>query len=279
MELLLEDKSVKLSETEISYVQNISSNIYINGEETKESTNKKIVVKTQDKTSSSEDLIIKSKLVNISLDSKFKKQEQLSEQINEVINNVHLQIKNNEFVAVKNHQEIILKWKTLKKELIKKYKGDSVAHYFNGLSRRIENQDSLLKNFNQLKGFGLLLKAPFSNYKVNKSLKQKRNIDHMVGKLPLSFDEEILYKGFENSELTFSIKGALAHEQAYPNKIKNYFTRLNLSKDNNLKLNTYSGRSQYNNKTGFPNNKELTIAMSYGNYYKKELNYNLLKQV
>lgn len=219
---------------------------------------------------------ITSELKNIALDSTLKKQELLSKKLANVTSCLQLQLNNTEYNRINNYNLILSKWKMLQDELKQKYTGRIFENYIYGLDKRFSEQESLLKNINQLRGFGLFWMVPFGFYNKDKKYKSVREIDQMVGNLPVEIDETIQLKSYNDSTISFAITGVLADNQKYEKKISNYFKRLDLTASSQFNVN-YSGECSYSLKTGLVNRCSLEIQSSYGAHYIKTQKYTLNK--
>lgn len=261
-----------------NYISTIYSEVEINQSKKTQLAEKKIKLKISSDNSSNLVAKIDSKLNKLELNSLYKKHETLSKKIAFLIKNVHLKLNTKtEIIEILNHQKIIENWCQLKLKLEKRYKGKYAEDYFRGIDNRIKNHDSLLQNFMELKGFGLLWFIPMGLYKSNTNYKYTRAIDNMVNNLSVFIDESYKLFSVNEKEVEFDISGSLSKEQKHNNKIKHYFENISKNKNTIFSVESYKGSCSYDIKTGLINQLKLEIKSSYGSSYKKIQSYNLIK--
>ncbi len=278
MQFLQKDIILRLVPSKIKtrYIKSTSSKTSINGIHKNQFIEHDIDVGIALAKSGYFEVNIDSKLKNIALDSTLKKQELLSKKLTNITSCLQLQLNNTEYKKITNYNQILSKWNMLQDELKQKYTGKIFENYVYGLNKRFSEQESLLKNINQLRGFGLFWMIPFGPYNKDNKYKCVREIDQMVDKLPVKIDETIQLKSFNDSTVSFAITGVLADNQKYEKKISNYFKRLDLTANSQFNVN-YSGECSYSLQTGLINHCSLEIQSSYGAHYIKTQNYTLNK--
>ena len=271
--------NLSVSKMEQQYHQSIIATTTLNGNTEKQKLNRIIDYKSQSHIKNTYDISFKIKENKLQLATKYKKQEGLTKQIAKVIDTIDLEVSNvNKPLKIKNHNQVISKWQTLETKLNKHYKGKHAETYFFGLNKRFNNQESLLNNLLQLRNFGAFFMLPFNLYHLNRVYKNKRTIDNMVAKLPLCIDEEFTLTQSSNTQATFEITGTLHENQKYPRKLKNHFSRQNISKENTLKLKEYLGYITLDKTNGLLEEFQLNITISCGENFRKSIQYNTVNK-
>lgn len=265
---------LSVSSLEQEYLQRITAKTLMFGNTETQETSKTVIFKSMPHESDKYLFRFLTKNTKLKLEPKYNKQEYLTKKIAQIIDVLELEISNtNTPLSIKNHKYLINKWHQLKTELSAMYKGENAENYFFGLDKRVNNQESLLKNILQLKTFGMFFMLPFSLYHLNYKYSNTRSIDNMVEKLPLLFNETFTLIESSNKQATFSINGKLSDNQKYPLKIKNHFSRLNISKENKLSLKEYKGYLTLNTVNGLLEEFQLNITIKCGEYFLKTIEY------
>ncbi len=265
---------------EQSYILTVDSETEINERKETQKIERCMTVKISYNESLKFKAEITSVLNKLQLGSLYKKQEVLSEKMAALTESVDLRInKKGELLKILNHQVIIEKWRQLKRDLEKEYKGENAAEYFKAIDRRITKHDSLLQNFKELKSFGLIWFAPCTNYHRDTDYTTIRVIENLVYIFPIAIHETLTLSFFDKQEIKINISGSLSKEQKYENRIKDYLQEQSNKEEAIFNLDSYTGYCTYNRKTGVINELELEIKSSYGSGYKKTQRYRLIKNL
>lgn len=172
--------------------------------------------------------------------------------------------------SINNKNEIIDKWVSLKEKLTHKFKGSKVERYLSKLEEKIHNEEEFLNDMNQNRLLGFLWNNQYSIYtkEANTIVKTKEHLQ-TIEYYPLYVDESLVWVGDkEASPIKIEIRGEI-NERTPISIIKKYFKRKKGLVEADLELKEYSGYYILNKDTGWIENSNFTMSLSYGQGYTK----------
>jgi len=282
MRFLINDIELKLqlAASSESYLQKITSEVFLNGKTTINSSEKTLSLEISRKKNQLPQINIKSKNHAIALAPLLKKQEAMTIKMATLTDSVILGIDaNGDIDTIHNHHIIKQKWDILKKELAKQYEGDIMEIYCFGIDKKINDSKKLISDFKQARLFGLLWDNLYGDYTDDKSVIKKRTkrIDNCVNHIPIIINEDIFCNLIDdnNGIVELQIKGQLNKEETYIKKIENHFIREGAKKEARFALSKYNGLFQFDIKSGLLKKGSLLIETVFGEYYKKKDQFDI----
>lgn len=282
MQFLFNDIELKLNPiaTSETYLQKITSEVFLNGKRSVNSSQKTLNVEVIKKENQLIQVKIKSTNHSIKLDNLLKTQEDITLKMASLTDNVLLKIDTNGAInAIDNHFIIKQKWEALKQELGQLYEGNTAEIYFLGLDNKINNSKKLILDFQQNRLFGLLWNGVYSSYSNDKSIIKERTktICNVVEHIPISVDETIFCERIDRNknEITLRLNGELNSGDTFIKKIEHHFIRNGGSRTAKFELTAYEGVLTINTNSGLLKEASLLIETKFGNSYKKKDQFNI----
>lgn len=215
---------------------------------------------------------IKTEINHFKLNSIKIKQHSFYEKLHALTSDIEITIsKTGAIISIDNTAEIFKKWRYLKVLLLRKYKGFVVENYLEKLEEKLYNKNYFLNDIKQYRLLGLLWNKQCDIYskpgvkKITKTKKHLQTIDYY----PVFINESLTWiSGKEENPINITINGSI-DKKTQVDLIEKYFLHKKKYKESSLELKKYQGNYCIDMETGWINEANFEMHLTYGSSYSK----------
>lgn len=215
------------------------------------------------------------------LDPKINYQKSFIEKLSKLTQSVEALVNGNgDIVDIRNYRKVLEKWNDLKIEMSQNNKGTLIDAYLKQIDDSLKDKVFFIQNLRQYRLFGLLfnrfLDIPFDNrsYRI-----RERIFEQAIRSIPISINEkvELVKEEQETDLLEYKLTGSLNPlAQEDQKRVDAYLKHFNMA-GSTIYLEDYSGTYKVNKYTAWIENANVSLKLTNGRGYQRNVEYILKK--
>jgi hypothetical protein len=161
-------------------------------------------------------------------------------------------------------------------KLSKKFKGKEAEYTYIFLNRYYQNKKIIYKDLNKYDNYGFFLNHFYNKYKQAEKKEYFLNYRNFIKNSYAIVNEQRRIKDCSDNCTTIDISGNLSSENGFDFfKTEMLFRNIPFTSSDNPNLDKYKGEISFSTKTGELLYSDLLIEFSYGDNYKKTIEYEI----